>query len=31
MKAVLYASKSTEDVHGSIDTQLEDCRALDPP
>ncbi len=26
MKAVLYASKSTEDVHGSIDTQLEDCR-----
>jgi DNA invertase Pin-like site-specific DNA recombinase len=26
--ALLYAAKSTEDVHGSIPTQLEDCRAL---
>src|SRR5436190_367547 len=26
--AVLYAAKSTEDKHGSILTQLEDCRAL---
>src|SRR5437899_11738825 len=25
--AVLYAAKSTEDKHGSIGTQLEDCRA----
>jgi DNA invertase Pin-like site-specific DNA recombinase len=27
-RAVLYAAKSTEDVRGSIPTQLEDCRAL---
>ena len=27
MKAVIYAAKSTEDKHGSIPTQLEDCRA----
>src|SRR5436190_772348 len=26
--AVLYAAKSTEDVHGSIPTQLADCRAM---
>ena len=26
--AVLYAAKSTADTHGSIPTQLEDCRAL---
>ena len=26
--AVIYAAKSTEDKHGSIGTQLEDCRAL---
>jgi DNA invertase Pin-like site-specific DNA recombinase len=26
--AVLYAAKSTEDIHGSIPTQLEDCREL---
>src|SRR4051812_4556682 len=26
--AVLYASKSTEDVHGSIGTQIEDCRTM---
>lgn len=26
--AVLYAAKSTEDVHGSIATQLADCREL---
>jgi DNA invertase Pin-like site-specific DNA recombinase len=26
--AVIYAAKSTEDKHGSIPTQLEDCRAL---
>jgi DNA invertase Pin-like site-specific DNA recombinase len=26
--AVIYAAKSTEDRHGSIPTQLEDCRAL---
>jgi DNA invertase Pin-like site-specific DNA recombinase len=26
--AVIYAAKSTEDRKGSIDTQLEDCRAL---
>lgn len=25
--AVLYAAKSTEDKHGSIPTQLADCRA----
>src|SRR3954451_17425020 len=25
---VIYAAKSTEDRHGSIPTQLEDCRAL---
>jgi site-specific DNA recombinase len=28
MKAVIYAAKSTEDKHGSIPTQLDDCRAL---
>lgn len=28
MRAVLYAAKSTEDVHGSMPTQLDDCRAL---
>jgi DNA invertase Pin-like site-specific DNA recombinase len=28
MKAVIYAAKSTEDTHGSIPTQLKDCRAL---
>jgi DNA invertase Pin-like site-specific DNA recombinase len=28
MRAVIYAAKSTEDKHGSIGTQLEDCRAL---
>src|SRR5436190_4096432 len=27
-RAVIYAAKSTEDKHGSIPTQLEDCRAL---
>jgi DNA invertase Pin-like site-specific DNA recombinase len=26
--AVLYAAKSTEDTHGSIPTQLDDCRAM---
>ena len=26
--AVIYAAKSTEDKHGSIPTQLEDCREL---
>jgi len=26
--AVLYAAKSTEDTHGSIPTQIEDCRAM---
>jgi hypothetical protein len=26
--AVLYGAKSSEDVRGSIPTQLEDCRAL---
>ena len=26
MKAILYAAKSTEDKHGSIPTQLEQCR-----
>ncbi len=26
--AVLYAAKSTEDRHGSIPTQLDDCRAM---
>jgi site-specific DNA recombinase len=25
---VIYAAKSTEDKHGSIGTQLEDCREL---
>lgn len=25
---VIYAAKSTEDTHGSIPTQIEDCRAL---
>lgn len=28
MKAVIYAAKSTEDKHGSIPTQLEDCGDL---
>jgi site-specific DNA recombinase len=28
LKAVLYAAKSTEDVHGSIPTQLTDARAM---
>jgi DNA invertase Pin-like site-specific DNA recombinase len=28
VKAVLYAAKSTEDKHGSIPTQLDDCSAL---
>lgn len=28
MKAVVYAAKSTEDKHGSIPTQLEDCRKM---
>ncbi len=28
MKAVIYAAKSTEDVHGSIETQIADCLAL---
>ncbi|MBO9533939.1 MAG: recombinase family protein [Solirubrobacteraceae bacterium] len=27
-KVVIYAAKSTEDRHGSIPTQIEDCRAL---
>lgn len=27
LPCVLYAAKSTEDVRGSIDTQLDDCRA----
>src|SRR5262245_21801249 len=26
MKAVIYAAKSTEDVHGSLPDQLRDCR-----
>jgi hypothetical protein len=26
--AVIYGAKSTEDVHGSIPTQLEDCRKM---
>src|SRR4051794_31114514 len=26
--AIIYAAKSTEDTHGSIPTQIEDCRAL---
>ena len=26
--AILYAAKSTEDIHGSIPTQLEDGRKL---
>jgi DNA invertase Pin-like site-specific DNA recombinase len=26
--AIIYAAKSTEDKHGSIETQLDDCRAL---
>src|SRR4051812_18777182 len=26
--AVIYAAKSTEDKHGSIPTQLDDCRAM---
>ena len=28
MRAVIYAAKSTEDRHGSIPTQIEDCRAM---
>lgn len=28
LMAVVYAAKSTEDKHGSIPTQIEDCRAL---
>jgi DNA invertase Pin-like site-specific DNA recombinase len=28
MKAIIYAAKSTEDTHGSIPTQLEDCRLM---
>jgi DNA invertase Pin-like site-specific DNA recombinase len=28
IRAVLYAAKSTEDKHGSIKTQIEDCRVL---
>src|SRR5436190_13374970 len=28
MRAVIYAAKSTEDRHGSIPTQLEDCQAM---
>ena len=28
MKCVVYAAKSTEDAHGSIPTQLEDCRKM---
>jgi DNA invertase Pin-like site-specific DNA recombinase len=28
MRAVIYAAKSTEDKHGSIPTQLEDCRTM---
>ena len=28
MNAIIYAAKSTEDKHGSIETQLEDCRAM---
>ena len=27
MKAVLYGAKSTEDKHGSIETQIDDCRS----
>ena len=27
-EAVIYAAKSTSDTHGSISTQLQDCRAL---
>jgi DNA invertase Pin-like site-specific DNA recombinase len=27
-RAVIYAAKSTEDKHGSIPTQIEDCRAM---
>ena len=26
--AIIYAAKSTEDKHGSIPTQIEDCQAL---
>lgn len=26
--AIIYAAKSTQDIHGSIPTQLEDCRGL---
>lgn len=26
--AVIYAAKSTEDKHGSIPTQFQDCRQL---
>lgn len=28
MKAIIYAAKSTQDVRGSIPTQMEDCRAM---
>src|SRR4051794_24894327 len=28
MKAVIYAAKSTDDKRGSLDTQVDDCRAL---
>lgn len=28
MRAVIYAAKSTEDKHGSIPTQLDDCREM---
>jgi DNA invertase Pin-like site-specific DNA recombinase len=28
MRAVIYAAKSTEDKHGSIPTQLDDCRTM---
>jgi DNA invertase Pin-like site-specific DNA recombinase len=28
MRAVIYAAKSTEDKHGSIPTQLDDCRVM---
>ena len=27
-RAVIYAAKSSEDRHGSIPTQLEDCRTM---
>ena len=28
MRAVIYAAKSTEDKHGSIETQFDDCRTM---